>query len=159
MKKFLYSAMLVLSTFLLASCGSKQADLSGTYYYAQSYGSGRGADNVTAVHRLDIRKTDQSNKNYKVKEIGVSGVALDDELGTLEVDGDLLNMSLPHPSDELDAELQPYTIEVLDISQIIGQKYTLKKGVLTIGEGTSPLELYKDSTDKGQEYQEIYINQ
>jgi len=153
MKKLVYSVIVMVGAFLLMSCGSKQEDLSGRYYYAQSF----GAEGIHVVHQVNISATDQTNKNYAIQERGMYANALSDEMGTLEVDGDLINISLPFSSNMLSEVEYPSSNSTYDISSVPGYKFSFKDDVIAIEVGQHTLKFHKDTTEKGQEYLAIHL--
>jgi hypothetical protein len=121
-------AVLLVGIVSLSACTPKQTDLSGVYYYIQNPYVPN--PDLFSIHRVEIRKTDQSNKKYAVIEMGVGRTNQNTNSGKMTVDGDVINIHLEEKSWLLDEGQEHYARGGMTIDDVEGLKFTNKNGVI-----------------------------
>jgi hypothetical protein len=138
--------ILLVGIVTLTACTPKQADLSGTYYYIQNPFV-PGPDDYP-VHRVDIRKTDQTNKKYAVTEFGIGDTNQNRNNGKMTVDGDIINIKLAKKSWLIDEGQADYRRGGVTLNDVEGLKFTFKDGVINLTE--PKVKLYSANSEAGK---------
>ncbi|HEM6273092.1 TPA: hypothetical protein U2C70_002025 [Streptococcus suis] len=154
MKKITTFLSLLFAVFLLAAC-EKEIDLSGTYYYVQNL-------EYDFVHQVTLRKDVSKNKEYQeyiIVEMGNNGIT---NKGTLIHDGETMTIDLPENSNKLSnygQENGEYLGGInYDLGKVEGIPFYIEEHGFSLGgkDEQDKLHLYKNDSELGKKYQEVW---